>query len=91
VSLPALPIPKPSAQVQPFYEVRGPALTVTFLLQFGGAELRLSADPKGRGAVERLAGAAMLHWQGHSRADIARTLGVSDVTVRRWLNGEARA
>ena len=30
--------------------------------------------------------AAMLHWQGHSAAHIARTLRVSDVSVRRWLN-----
>lgn len=31
--------------------------------------------------------AAMLSWQGHSAAHIARTLRVSDVSVRRWLNG----
>jgi len=29
--------------------------------------------------------AAMLHWQGHSTAEIARTIRASDVSVRRWL------
>ena len=109
--LPARPIPKPAAQVEPFYEVLGPGLTVAFLLQFGGAELHLATDPKGRGAVEKLVGAVkakalaesrnrsmqrrvplakrwlarMLHWQGHSGADIARTLRATDVSVRAWL------
>lgn len=32
--------------------------------------------------------AAVLHWQGHSAAHIARTLRVSGVSVRRWLNGD---
>ena len=33
--------------------------------------------------------AAMLHWQGHSTASIARTLRVTDVSVRRWLKARA--
>lgn len=33
--------------------------------------------------------AAMLHWQGRSKAEIARTLRVSQVSVRKWLK-EAR-
>ena len=32
---------------------------------------------------------AMLHWQGRSKADIARTLRISQVSVRKWLR-EAR-
>ena len=104
-------MPKPTAQVEPFFEVLGPELTVDFLLQFGGAELHFSTDPNGRGAVEKLIGpekakalaesrnrtgqkrvplakqwlARMLHWQGHSGADIARTLRATDVSVRGWL------
>jgi hypothetical protein len=111
MTLPARPMPKPTAQVEPFFEVLGPELTVDFLLQFGGAELHLATDPKGRGAVEKLVGAEraktlaqsnsrailkrvplakrwlarMLHWQGSSAADIARTLRATDVSVRRWL------
>jgi hypothetical protein len=100
----ARPMPKPTAQVAPYFEVLGADLTVQFLLQFGGAELYLSRDPKGRSAVERLLGpdklqalaksnhrriplakrwlAQMLHWQGHSASSIARTLRVTDVSVR---------
>lgn len=111
MSLPGRPIPKPTAQVEPFYEVLGPELTVQFLLQFGGAELHFANDPKGRGSVEKLVGAEkakalaesrnralqkrvplakrwlaqMLHWQGHSGAQIARTLRATDVSVRGWL------
>ena len=109
----ARPMPKPTAQVAPYFEVLGADLTVQFLLQFGGAELYLSRDPKGRSAVESLLGpdklqalakstnrslqrrvplakrwlTQMLHWQGHSAAHIARTLRVTDVSVRGWLKG----
>lgn len=115
MTLPARPMPKPTAQVQPYSDVLGPDLAVRFLLQFGGAELYLSIDPKGRSAVEALIGAdrvkalaasnypalqkriplakrwlaAMLHWQGHSTAEIARTLRTTDVTVRGWLKSGA--
>ena len=111
----ARPMPRPTAQVQPYVDVLGVELTMLFLLQFGGAELYLSVDPKGRSAVETLLGyhklkelaarpsltmqrriplakrwlAAMLHWQGNSAAHIARTLRVTDSSVRRWLK-EAR-
>lgn len=104
-------MPKPTAQVEPFYEVLGPDLTVLFLLQFGGAELHVGRQTKDRGAVAQLIGtekaqalatsenralqrrvplakrwlAEMLHWQGQSIAQIARTLRVTDVTVSSWL------
>lgn len=115
MTLPARPMPKPTAQVEPYFEVLGPELTVEFLLQFGGAGLHFSVDPKGRGAVEKLIGAEkakalaesrnrsmqrrvplakrwlaqMLHWQGHSGADIARTLRATDVSVSGWLKDAA--
>lgn len=111
MTLPARPMPQPTAQVEPFHEVLGPEMTAAFLLQFGGAERHFAADPKGRSAVERLIRtdkakalaesrnramqkrvplakqwlARMLHWQGHSGADIARTLRATDVSVRGWL------
>lgn len=114
--LPAHPMPRPTAQVAPFFDMLGAELTVQFLLQFGGAELYLSNDLKGRSAVEAVIGpdrlkalatsdhralqkrvplakpwlAAMLHWQGHSTAHIARTLRATDVTVRGWVKGKAR-
>ena len=52
----ARPMPRPTAQVLPYVEVLGADLAVTFLLQFGGAGITFSADPKGGGAVELLVG-----------------------------------
>ncbi|TNJ40581.1 helix-turn-helix domain-containing protein [Phaeobacter sp. B1627] len=49
--------PKPTAQVQPYYSVLGPDLTVQFLLEFGGAELFIPQNPKGKSRVEKLVGA----------------------------------
>lgn len=107
----ARPMPRVTAQVEPYVRVLGVDLTMQFLLQFGGAELYLSNDPKGQSAVEALLGydkakdlaarpsltmqrriplakrwlAKMLDWQGHSASHIARTLRVTDVSMRRWL------
>ena len=52
----ARPMPRPTAQVAPFVEVLGPDLAVQFILQFGGADLYLSAQPRGRSACEALVG-----------------------------------
>ena len=105
----ARPMPRATGQVAAFVDVLGADLAVLFLLRFGGAEMYMPADPKGKSAPQDLLGydklkelaarprlqrrvplakqwlAAMLDWQGHSKADIARTLRVSDVAVRRWL------
>ncbi|MDT8855927.1 helix-turn-helix domain-containing protein [Paracoccaceae bacterium Fryx2] len=110
----ARPFPRPTAQVEPYFNVLGAELTVEFLLTFDGAELYLAAEPKGRSRLETLVGpdkaralgrstritqrrvplakawlAAVLEWQGHSTADIARTLRTSDISVRKWLKAEA--
>jgi hypothetical protein len=42
----ARPMPRPPANIAPYVDVFGPDLTVTFLLQFGGAELHLSETPR---------------------------------------------
>ena len=111
----ARPMPRPTAQVEPYVEALGAELAVTFLLAYGGAELYLPDDPKGQSSHERLIGydaakrlsaiahrlprrvplakawlSAMLAWQGNSAAQIARTLRISDVTVRRYLKEAAR-
>ena len=111
VNLPARPMPKPTAQVAPYVECLGAELAVTFLPAYGGGEVYLARDPKGRSAVEALVGAeavramsahhrigervrpplakawraAMLRWQGHSVAHIARTLRASEGSVYGWL------
>lgn len=48
--------PRPPAQVAPYVEVLGVDGAVEFLLTFGGAELYVAANPKGRGKVERIFG-----------------------------------
>lgn len=108
--LPGPAFPRPTAQVQPYWDALGPEDTILFLLTFGGAELYIATDPRGRGQVEAMFGpekakalAAQAHrlparvplakrWlarclaaQGSSAAAIARTLRVTDVTVRKWL------
>lgn len=110
MNLPAAPMPKPTAQVAVYVEILGAELTVKFLLNFGGADLYLAQNPKGKSQVEALVGfektralaaqdhrlprrvplakkwlAQMLSWQGHSTAQIARTLRTSDTSVRRML------
>ncbi len=109
--LPARPMPRTTAQVAPYVECLGHELAVRFLLDYGGAEIYLAADPKGRSSAEALVGAEavarmadhyqlgqrvrvplarkwlaqMLHWQGHSTAEVARTIRASDVSVRAWI------
>jgi hypothetical protein len=110
--LPARPMPRPTAQVEPYVTAMGAELAVQFLLTFGGAEMAIPDSPKGRSAFEAVIGtqaaealaaqshrlqkrvplakawlAAMLDWQGHSVANIARTLRVTDVSVRKMLKG----
>ncbi len=116
-NLPATPMPRPAAQVLPYFESLGLDLTVTFLLTFGGADLYLPADPKGGSEVETLIGpdnltahaalsrapksgmqsrvplakrwlAEVLHWQGHSKAAIARKLRITTNTVGKYLAKE---
>ncbi len=50
------PMPRPTAQVEPYFEVLGADLTVKFLLQFGGAQASFANEPKGHGLVEVLIG-----------------------------------
>ena len=106
----ARPMPRPTAQVARYVEVLGVDLAMQFILQFGGGELYLPKEPRGKSEAEKLLGydklkalaarqglesrtvplakrwlAEMLHWQGYSNAAIARTLRVSQVTVRTYL------
>ena len=53
----ARPMPKPTAQVEPYFEVLGAELTVQSLLQFGGANLYLHKHSNGRNEAESLIGA----------------------------------
>ncbi len=48
--------PRPPAQIDAYVEILGIELAVEFLLAFGGAELYLSKDPKGKSRLEKLVG-----------------------------------
>lgn len=45
MSLPARPMPRVTAQVDPYVKSLGPELAVTFLLHYGGAELYIRTRP----------------------------------------------
>lgn len=49
-------MPRPTAQVAAYVEVLGVDLAMDFILQFGGAPLYLSADPKRESEVKNLLG-----------------------------------
>ena len=48
--------PLPTAPVQPYVDVLGEAFAIEFLLNFGGVEVMLACDPRGRGMVEQCLG-----------------------------------
>lgn len=52
----ARPMPRPTAQIAPYFDVLGLELTIDFLLTFGGAELAIPTTPSGRSELERLVG-----------------------------------
>lgn len=49
-------MPRPPAQVEPFFEALGAELTVEFLLRFGGGEIYVARDPKGASEWHRFVG-----------------------------------
>lgn len=44
---------RPPAHVEPYVTALGEAEAIRFFMAFGGAELYIARDPKGRGMVER--------------------------------------
>ena len=49
-TLPAVAYPRAPAHVEPFVAALGPALTIRFLIAFGGAELHIADRPRARSA-----------------------------------------
>ncbi|AGH57990.1 hypothetical protein RHVG_00025 [Rhodovulum phage RS1] len=105
--------PKPTAQLEPYVSALGTDLAITFLIAFGGAELYIPANPKGRSRIVEVIGrdgaealatisdrlprrvplgkpwiAKVWYAKGLPKAEIARRLHTSDVSVRRWLAGQ---
>lgn len=79
--------PRPPAQVAPYVEVLGVDGAVKFLLAFGGAELYLAANPKGRGRVERMFGAD----RAAALAAMAERLPRRVPTAKPWIAQVLRA
>ena len=50
------PMPRPTAQVEPFVDALGAELAVRFLIFYGGAKMCVSDDPKGRSSHEAFLG-----------------------------------
>ena len=48
--------PKPPAHISAYVDLLGSDLAMDFLLRFGGAELYLSTNPRGKSEVERMIG-----------------------------------
>ena len=76
------PMPRPTAQVEPYFEVLGADLTVKFLLQFGGATLYLANNPKGKSAVESLIGSEKVQALANSKN---RSMQKRVPLAKRWL------
>lgn len=57
----ALPMPAPTAQVEPYVEALGAELAVEFLLRFGGADIFIAAKPRGRAAWHKFVGDEAAH------------------------------
>lgn len=72
--------PKPPAQIAPYIEVLGIDLAVEFILQFGGAELYLSRDPKGKSKLVKLVGPD----RAKALGKIANTLQRRVPLVKSW-------
>ncbi|MDT8857169.1 helix-turn-helix domain-containing protein [Paracoccaceae bacterium Fryx2] len=77
----ARPFPRPTAQVQPYFDVLGLDLTVDFLLTFGGAELAVSGNPQGRSRLESLVGADKARALGKTRHLLQRRVPLA----KAWL------
>lgn len=87
----ALPMPKPSAQVQPFVDAIGVELTVSFLLAYGGAELYLADDPKGRSSHEIMLGYDAAKALAASAHLLPRRVPLANVWLARMLKWQGHS
>ena len=79
--------PRPPAHVAPYVEVLGVDGAVKYLLAFGGAELYVASNPKGRGRVEKLFGPD----RAAALAAIADRLPRRVPTAKPWIAQVLRA
>lgn len=77
----ARPMPCPTAQVAPYVDALGAETAVIFLLTYGGAELYISDDPKGRSSHESLLG----YDKAKALASVAHRLPKRVPLAKQWL------
>ena len=77
----ARPMPRPTAQVAPFVEALGAETVVAFLLAYGGAELYMGNDPKGRSSHDAMLG----YDKARALAAIAHRLPRRVPLAKQWL------
>ena len=75
------PMPKPTAQVAPYVQALGSETAVRFLLAYGGAELYIAADPKGRSSHESFLGQD----KARALAGVVHLLQKRVPLAKRWL------
>lgn len=77
----ARPMPRPTAQVEPYVKALGPELAVVFLLHYGGAELYIRTRP-----TERTKYAAVIGLEGaQALAEHADSMQRRVPLAKSWL------
>jgi hypothetical protein len=87
---PAIRYPRHPANLDPYVEILGPALTVQFLLTFGGCTLYFPNDPRGRSEAEALIGPERLRALGQRLPSDRQRIPTSRAWVAHALRAEGR-
>lgn len=88
---PAIRYPRHPANLDVFVETLGPALTVEFLLKFGGCTLYFPNDPKGKSEAEALIGASRLKALGARLSSNRSRIPTARCWVAHALRAEGRS
>jgi hypothetical protein len=83
--------PRHPAHLDPYVAVLGPALTLRFLLEFGGQRLYLPDAPKGKSAAEALIGAERLAALSARLPSQLTDVPIAKVWVIQALTAEGRS
>lgn len=77
---PDLPYPKPTAQVEPYFEVLGLEDTLRFLEAFGGTEIYIAGNPGTRSSVVAVVG----YDKAKALTDISHRLQPRVPLAKKW-------
>lgn len=73
--------PRPPAHIEPYVRVLGIPQTIDFLMTFGGGEVYLTTNPKGRSQLEKMIGTE----KAAALADAIPNLKVRVPTAKPWI------